>query len=214
MKTDIIFDLDGTLTDSGPGIKNSVRYMAKHYGLPQFPEEEMNRFVGPPLLSSFQTEYGMTEEQAKEAIAVYRTYFREKGMFENSVYPGIRELLTALKDHGCSLYIATGKPTVYSRQILAHFGLDEYFDMVSGVSLSETESGKEELIRLVLTECDVDPANAVMVGDRRFDAEGAAACGIPCIGVTYGYGTKEELLDAGVCALAESVEQLKTILLS
>ena len=174
----------------------------------------MDRFVGPPLLYSFQTEYGMTEEQAKEAITVYRTYFREKGMFENSVYPGIRELLTALKEHGCSLYIATGKPTVYSEQILRYFELDGFFDLVSGVSLQEAEAGKEMLIRHILQTCHVPPEQAVMVGDRCYDAEGAAACGIPCIGVTYGYGTREELTEAGVCALADSVEELQTILLS
>lgn len=211
-KNNIIFDLDGTLTDSGRGIKNSVRYMLCRYGLPMETEEQLNRYVGPPLLTSFQAYLGMDEKTAGEAIAVYREYFTTKGMFENAVYEGVIPLLNTLKAQGKRLFIATGKPTVYTLQILEHFGLTHYFDRVCGIGLDETDMGKAELITQVMEQEGLTAETCLMVGDREFDILGANAVGIPAIGVTYGYGTKEELTGAGATKIAHSVIELQEIL--
>ena len=212
MKNNIIFDLDGTLTDSGPGIKNSVRHTLIHYGLPMEDDVSLNRYVGPPLLVSFQQYMGFSKERAKEAIAVYRSYFIAKGMFENRVYEGVVPMLTALKDQGKRLFIATGKPTVYTLQILEHFDLLGYFDQVCGIGLDEGDMGKDELINQILTAQALPPEDCVMVGDRQYDIIGAKAVGVPAVGVTYGYGTYEELKTAGADAIVSSVSALHQIL--
>ena len=211
-KNNIIFDLDGTLTDSGPGIKNSLRYTLNYYGLPMEDEQSLNRYVGPPLLVSFQKYMGFTKEQAKEAITVYRSYFTRKGMFENRVYDGIIPLLETLKAQGKGLFIATGKPTVYTLQILEHFHLAKYFDVVCGIGLDESDMGKDELITKVMEQANLSRETCLMVGDREFDILGAKAVGIPGVGVTYGYGTQEELKGAGATAIASCVLELKEIL--
>ncbi len=211
-KNNVIFDLDGTLTDSGRGIKNSVRYMLNRYGFPMESEEQLNRYVGPPLLTSFQTYLGMDEKTAGEAIAVYREYFTTKGMFENAVYEGVIPLLDTLKAQGKRLFIATGKPTVYTLQILEHFHLSHYFDRVCGIGLEETDMGKAQLITQVIKSENLIPTTCLMVGDREFDILGAKAVGISSVGVTYGYGTKDELQTAGADFLASSVAELQELL--
>lgn len=213
MKNNIIFDLDGTLTESGTGIKNSVRYTLQHYGLPMEDDESLNRYVGPPLVNSFQMFMGFTEEQAYEAIKVYRSYFTTKGMFENRVYDGIESMLKALKNKGKRMFIATGKPTVYSRQILEHFGLSSYFETVCGISLNESTMEKDELITQVLEFAHLAPEECVMIGDRKFDMMGANKVGVTPIGVTYGYGSREELESAGAHTIVDTVEQLQELLL-
>ncbi len=213
MKPNILFDLDGTLTESGTGIKNSVRYMLAHYGLPPRTDEELNAFVGPPLAYSFHHFCGFSPEKAKEAIAVYRTYYTQKGMFENRPYPGVPELLAALQGAGARLYVATGKPEPYARAILERFGLLPFFSGVAGISLREEPCTKAELITRLLTAGGFAPGQAVMVGDRRYDVEGALATGLTAVGVLYGYGTKEELTAAGAHRLAETVPALQRLLL-
>lgn len=211
-KSNVIFDLDGTLTDSGTGIKNSVRFVLTHYGFPMETEEQLNRYVGPPLLTSFGTYLGMTRQQAEEAISVYREYFTTKGMFENAVYEGVIPLLDTLKAQGKRLFIATGKPTVYTLQILEHFGLSHYFDRVCGIGLDESDMGKAELISQVMKSENLTPDTCLMVGDREFDILGAKEVGIPAVGVTYGYGTLQELTDARADKIACSVAELQEIL--
>jgi phosphoglycolate phosphatase len=159
---------------------------------------------------------GFTEEQALEAIQVYRSYFTTKGMFENRVYDGVEQMLRALKKAGKRMFIATGKPTVYARQILEHFGLADYFECVCGIDLKEAATEKDELIGQVLSFANLAPEDCVMIGDRKFDIIGANKTGVTPIGVTYGYGSREELLEAGNDAtiIAESVEELQEILLS
>ncbi|MBQ6819291.1 MAG: HAD family hydrolase [Clostridia bacterium] len=213
MKNNIIFDLDGTLTESGTGIKNSVRYTLQHYGLPMEDDESLNRYVGPPLVNSFQEYMGFTEQQAMEAIVVYRSYFTTKGMFENRVYDGVEDMLTALKKAGKRMFIATGKPTVYSQQILEHFGLASYFECVCGISLKESTMEKDELITQVLEFAHLTPEECVMIGDRKFDMMGANKVGVTPIGVTYGYGSREELKTAGAHTIVDSVKQLQELLL-
>ncbi|MBE7022621.1 MAG: HAD family hydrolase [Ruminococcaceae bacterium] len=211
-KTDILFDLDGTLTDPMTGITKSVRYALESYGIKVNALTELTGFIGPPLKASFQHYYGFSEEQATEAVEKYREYFSVTGLFENEVYPGIPELLKALSDRGCRLYVATSKPTVYAEQILRHFKLDTYFTFVGGSLLSGERVEKVDVLRYVLGENKIETEAAVMIGDRRFDIEGAKACGISSIGVLYGYGSREEMAVAGPDALAESVSDLGQIL--
>lgn len=213
MKDNIIFDLDGTLTQSGTGIKNSVRYTLEYYGLPMEDDQSLDRYVGPPLMVSFQQFMGFSEEQAREAIAVYRSYFTRQGMFENQVYDGVEPMLKVLKDAGKRMFIATGKPTVYSEQILEHFGLAKYFECVCGINLKETATEKDELITGVLEFAHLAPEDCVMIGDRKFDMIGAGKVGVTSIGVTYGYGSREELETAGADMIVDTVEQLQNILL-
>ena len=214
MKNNLIFDLDGTLTESGTGIKNSVRYTLEHYGLPMEDDASLTRYVGPPLVNSFQEYMGFTEQEAMEAIMVYRSYFTTKGMFENRVYDGVREMLTALQKAGKRMFIATGKPTVYSCRILEHFGLAEYFETVCGIDLNEVATEKDELINEVLDFAHLRPEECVMIGDRKFDMIGANKVGVASIGVTYGYGSHEELQTAGASVIVDTVEQLQNLLLA
>jgi phosphoglycolate phosphatase len=177
-------------------------------------DESLNRYVGPPLVNSFQWYMGFTEEESLEAIKVYRSYFKEKGMFENQVYHGVEPMLKALKQAGKRMFIATGKPTVYAKQILEHFGLAQYFECVCGIDLKEAATEKDELITQVLEYAHLAPEDCVMIGDRKFDIIGAKKTGVTPIGVTYGYGSREELVDAGAKIILNTVKELQEILLS
>ncbi len=210
MKKDILFDLDGTLTDPALGITKSVRYALAHYGIHVEDLSSLNCFIGPPLKGSFMEYYGFSDEQGTEAVEVYREYFSTKGLFENEVYPGIPELLSRLCEQGSKLYLATSKPTVFAEQILAHFDLAQYFTFVGGSLLSGERVEKTDVLQYVLNEQKIQKETAVMIGDRRFDVEGAKACGLSAIGVLYGYGDREELRQAD--AIAETVADLKRIL--
>ena len=211
----VFIDLDGTLTDSRPGIVNSIRYGLTKMNLSVPDEDTLLKFIGPPLLESFATHCGLTGKIADEALEAYREYFREKGMFENSVYEGIPEALEKLKNAGFRLAVATSKPEEFSVKIISHFDLDKYFEIVAGASMDETRNTKPEVIAYALSRMGItDPKEVIMVGDRHHDAEGAAQNNIECIGVTYGYGSEEELLSAGVIALAKSPLHLADILLA
>lgn len=191
-----LFDLDGTLTDPGLGIKNSIRSALNKKGLPPLPEETLNRFIGPPLLDSFEKYCGATHEEAQLLQQYYREYFKEQGMFENSVYPGIPEMLAKLQEQGAKLYVATSKPEQFAKQIIEHFGLARYFTFVGGSTMDATRTKKEDVIDYVLKENSLDPANCLMVGDRCYDVEGARACGLDVAAVLFGYGDLEELKTA------------------
>ncbi len=209
----ILFDLDGTLTDSAPGITNSIMYALKHFGIRIEDRLELYKFVGPPLHDTFSKYFHFTEEETNEAITLYREYFTEKGMFENVVYQGIPPLLKNLKASDKKLILATSKPTQFAEKILEHFDLLKYFDFVVGSNLDGTRRDKGEIIRFVLehyniTEC----GNVVMIGDREHDVIGARNCGIKSIGVLYGYGDKQELEDAGADYIAQTVEELEHLL--
>lgn len=208
----IFFDLDGTLTDSAPGITRSVAYALKKWNIKVEDPSTLNRFVGPPLTESFAKYYGFTPEQCKDGIRYYREYYVEKGMFENSVYPGIESLLEELKCAGRKLVVATSKPEEFAVQILERFGLAKYLDRIAGASMDESRSEKAEVLRYAIAEGGYDLSGAVMVGDRENDVRGARENGLPCIGVLYGYGSREELSKAGAAKIAETVEDLKKIL--
>ena len=214
-KTHILFDLDGTLTDPGMGITNSVMHALAHFGITVSDRSELYRFIGPPLMDSFMEYYGFTEEQAQEAVKVYRKYFADKGWAENTVYEGIETMLSELVAAGKTLLVATSKPQVFAERILNYFGLAHYFTHICGVALQAPRGySKADVIREALTKAEVtDLSAAVMVGDRHHDIDGAKAVGMDSIGVLYGYGDRTEHEAAGADAIAESVAELRTVLL-
>lgn len=211
MFTHIFFDLDGTLTNPAQGITNSFIHALKYYGreLPSY--EELCKLIGPPLPYSFETTLGFPKEMVMEAVAKYREYFATKGLFENSVYPGIPELLQTLKQKGKHLVVATSKPEEYSKKIIEHFGLAQYFDFVCGSLMDESRSKKDEVIAYALECCglhDEDKDCVLMVGDRFHDIEGAKKNGIKSCGVLFGYGSRQELEQAGADIIVQTVSEL------
>lgn len=209
-KKSILFDLDGTLTDSGEGIINCAALALEHFGLAIPSREEMRVFVGPPLSETFQ-KFGVPVEQVDEAIAVYRSRYIPIGKFENSPYPGIRELLETLQSLGHKLYVATSKPEGMSMDILEYFDLAKYFTRICGAAMDMSRNSKEAVISYLLKECGGD-ADMVMVGDTTFDVIGAKAHGIPCIGVSWGYGEAKDMEEAGAVAIVHSTEELLSLL--
>lgn len=210
----ILFDLDGTLTDSAPGILNSVRHACQRLELPIPEEAVLRRFLGPPLPASFREYMHLDEAGAQRAVAAFREYYPTKGIFENAVYPGIPALLADLKAAGRTVVMATSKPEVFARQIMEHFSLDGYFDAICGAASDETRTDKGDVIAYALETAGITRTEGVvMVGDREHDVKGAARNGLPCIGAVYGYGSAEELRAAGAVALADTVADLYAMLL-
>ena len=210
MKKTILFDLDGTLTDSGEGIINCVIYALEQFGLPIPPRDSLRYFVGPPLHESF-VKQGVPAHRAEEAVAVYRERYVPTGMFENTPYPGVRDLLEQLKAEGHTLYVASSKPEWMCVQILEHFDLAGYFEMICGATMDTSRTNKEAVIQYLIQE-NGKTDNMVMVGDTKFDVIGAKAHGIPCVGVSWGYGTVDEMQAAGAASIAESMDQLLNLL--
>ena len=211
----ILFDLDGTLTDPGLGITNSVAHALAHFGITVTDRTRLYRFIGPPLVDSFMEYYGFTEEQATEAVKVYREYFADRGWAENTVYEGIETLLAELVAAGKTLLVATSKPQIFAERILTHFGLDKYFTHICGVALQAPRGySKADVIREALAKAGVtDLTAAVMVGDRHHDIDGAKTVGLSSVGVLYGYGDRAEHETAGADVIAESVDALRALLL-
>ena len=206
MKKAILFDLDGTLTDSGEGIMNCARLALEHYGLPIPSEAELRTFVGPPLHESF-VRFGVPEEEADNAIKIYRSRYIPIGKFENHPYDGIHHVLEQLKELGHTLYVATSKPETMSVEILEHFGMAKYFDIIAGASFDRSRSSKEDVIAYLLEQCG-DYEEKIMVGDTAFDVIGAKAHGIPTVGVSWGYGKVEDMEKAGAISIACTMEEL------
>ena len=204
----ILFDLDGTLTESGEGIGKSAAHAMRTMGFEVPDEATLRKFVGPPLLWSFREYAGMTAEQAEEAQRIYRERYTAVGLFENRVYPGIRTVLRTLRASGASLGVVTGKPEDSTRRILAHFGLDRFISRVECVK-DHGSSKKEDLIRTILPE---NHGEVWMVGDRRFDMEGGVKAGVHTLGVVYGYGSEEELRESGAEKLARTPGEILEVL--
>lgn len=210
----ILFDLDGTLTDPKEGITRSVQYALEKFGIHEENLDRLCPFIGPPLRDSFREFYGFDKEQASLGVEYYREYFADRGIWENKVYDGIPQMLERLKAAGNRLYVATSKPEVFAVRILDHFGLSRWFDFIGGADMGETRVEKADVIAYTLKNGKVSGADTIlMVGDRRHDVEGAAKNGIPAVGVLYGYGSKEELSRAGARFLAAGVEELSALLL-
>lgn len=210
MSRPIFFDLDGTLTDSGPGIMNCARLALDHFGIPVESEAQLRAFVGPPLRVSFEG-YGLDPAQVREAIDVFRSRYIPVGKFENEPYPGIDGLLARLQARGHRLYVATSKPEVTAREVLDHFHLSRYFSEICGADMKDRRDTKEQVLEYLLEK--VGPqADVIMVGDTHFDVLGAKAHGIPTIGVTWGYGTEASMVEAGAVAIAHTMEELEALL--
>lgn len=211
----ILFDLDGTLTNPQEGITKSFAYALSYYGIEVDDLSSLNFVIGPPLTASFREHYGFSEEKAREAADKYRERFSDVGWAENEVYEGIPEMLSALVEAGLKLIVATSKPEHFAVRIMEHFGLTKYFCMVCGAdATAQFRSTKEEVLRYALSENGVtDLSKVVMVGDRKYDVEGALALGIQTIGVLFGFGDREELSKAGAAALVASPKELAEYLL-
>lgn len=199
----VFFDLDGTLTDPKIGITASIQYALEKLNLPVPTQDELTWCIGPPLRASFVALLG-GEEHADRAVALYRERFGDTGLFENELYAGIEEALTAVAASGRKLFVATSKPHVFADRIIDHFGLRKYFGRVFGSELDGTRVDKSELLRYALEETATDPASTVMIGDRKHDMIGAANNGMSAIGVLYGYGSRDELTKAGAAHLCKS----------
>ena len=210
----VLFDLDGTLTDPAEGITNSLMYAQRRLGMAVSPREELFVFIGPPLIESFMSEWGLSRAQSEQALICYREYFTDRGIFENVPYEGIEACLADLRAAGLRLYVATSKPEPLSLRILEHFGLLPYFEAVAGSTMDEQRTKKGEVIAYALHTYGLDPAETIMVGDRKHDVLGAAENDLPCIGVLYGYGSREELTAAGAAALAADLDALSALLKS
>ncbi len=234
----VLFDMDGTLTDSGPGVKRCVQAALESCGITENDQEKLNRFMGPPLNYSFHTFYGMNEEQIKSAVEKFRSLYDDEGIWENSPYPGTIAMLQRCKEEGLLLAVASSKPQIHVERVLERFAMKEYFDVVVGSDISREVDGKilasdkeqivadalEQLYELekkrnenvgseVAEDRESFHQRTVMVGDRRFDMEGAKKNGVYGIGVQFGYGSDEELLTAGADALAADNEVLTEMLL-
>ena len=210
MSKAILFDLDGTLTDSGEGIINCATLALEHFGLPVPNRDAMRVFVGPPLDETFM-KFGVPADKTDEAIAVYRSRYTTVGKFENIPYPGVDKMLRCLKAHGHKLYVATSKPEKMSVEILEHFDLAKYFDLICGATLDGSRSKKADIITYLLEKAG-GAENAIMVGDTSYDVIGAKAHGMPCIGVSWGYGKIADMEAAGAIAIAGTMDELFQLL--
>lgn len=209
----ILFDLDGTLTDPGIGITNSVAYALKKYGITVNDRFELYKFIGPPLQRSFEMFYGFSPEDAVTAVEYYREYYQDKGIFENRLYDGIPKLLQSLKQIGKTLLVATSKPETFSLQILEYFDIKKYFTFVAGSNLDGSRSEKTEVITYALEAGHIsDLSSSLMVGDRSYDIIGAKQAGIHSVGVLFGYGSREELETAGADHIAETEHDILSII--
>lgn len=206
----ILFDLDGTLTDSGEGIINCAALALEHFHIPVPSREAMRVFVGPPLTSTFRS-FGIPEEKIPEAVKVFRSRYTPVGIFENSPYPGIHQLLDTLSRHGHKLYVATSKPEEMAITVLRHFDLEQFFTGICGAAMDESRTNKEEVIAYLL-EKNGTADNMLMIGDTVFDVLGAASHGIPTIGVSWGYGDPEEMRRAGAIAVAANMDELLNLI--
>ncbi len=213
MKYDVLlFDLDGTLTESGMGITRSVAYALRKHGIKETDQANLDRFVGPPLIDSYIRWYGFTPEQARQGVEDFREYFERQGMFENRVYDGVTAMLERLNSAGVRCIVATSKPEQYAVQILERFGLLPYFVRVAGATMDESRTDKAEVIAYALEGVEPD-CRVLMVGDREHDILGAKANGLDAVGVLYGYGSREELETAGASYIVGAAGDILSIVL-
>ena len=211
MIENVLFDLDGTVTDSGEGITKSVAYALNALGITENDENALKEFIGPPLYDTFKEKYNLTHEQAEFAVLKYRERYKVTGIFENRVYDGIEEILKMLKEKGIKICLATSKPLVFALKILEHFDLKKYFDIISGSEFDGTRLHKTDVIKHVFSQLK-NPENSIMVGDRKFDIISAHECNIRCIGVEYGFPKENELKDSKADFIANDTNELKKIL--
>lgn len=209
----VLFDLDGTLTDPGLGITNSVMYALKKFNIEVEDRASLYKFIGPPLKESYRKYYHLSDEEITRAVTYYREYFSVKGIYENVLYDGIAEVLEQIQDSGRKVVLATSKPEEFAHEILRYFKIDQYFDYVAGATMDGARNSKADVIAYALESCDItDLSSAVMIGDREYDIHGAKAAGLDSIGVLYGYGSREELEGAGATYIVERVTDIMDLL--
>lgn len=209
----VLFDLDGTLTDPFMGITQSVQYALSYFDIKVEDLHRLSRFIGPPLKTSFQEYYNLTEEQAEKAIKKYRERFSDTGIFENEIYDGIKDMLEELIEDGKIILMATSKPEAYARRIADFFDLTQYFTQICGSEFDGSRQEKSEIIELLLKQQMIESRDqAIMVGDRKHDVIGAKKTQLDSIGVAYGYGGNEELEAAGATYIVNSVDELRELL--
>ena len=207
------FDLDGTVTDPAEGITNSVAYALSKYSIDVTDKTSLYDFIGPPLIDSFMKHYSFSREDAVEAVEKYREYYRVKGIFENKLYNGIIRLFEDLKGRGKKIVLATSKPEKFAVEILKHFEIYDFFEFVAGATMDETRTDKGEVIKYAIDSLGIcDTSEIIMVGDRKYDIEGAHKLGIKAIGVMYGYGSKEELQNAKADYIVENTKEIEDII--
>lgn len=211
----VLFDLDGTLTNPEIGITSSVMYALEKFNIKVEDRKELHPFIGPPLSFSFQTFYGLSEEESEQAITYYRERFSVKGLYENEVYAGVENLLQQLKESGKILIIATSKPEEFTLKILEHFDLLKYFDYVAGATMDGSRGEKADVIRYAIEISGIgNKSEAIMIGDRKYDILGAKENGLNSMGVLFGFGDREELTEAGADYIVENVKDIARVLLS
>ena len=210
----LLFDLDGTLTNSELGITTCVQHALRKFGIEVEDRRELRPFIGPPLGESFQVYYGLSKEESEQAITYYRERFSVKGLYENEVYEGVEKMLQTLRDSGKKLVVATSKPEKFTMIILEHFDLLKYFDFVAGATMDGSRGEKADVIRYALEKCEIeDKSEVIMIGDRKFDILGAKENGLASMGVLYGFGDRAELEEAGADYIVETAEDIAKILL-
>jgi len=207
-----LFDFDGTVADTGDGIRRSVAYSLERMGYPALPEDMLSRFIGPPLHDSYVEYCGMSDNEAETAIARYRERYVDVGLYESRLYPGMADLLRALHEAGGYVAIASAKPQFMLERLAEHFGIDSLLDKIVGIGLDRHSADKRDLILRALPE-GVNPKCGCMVGDRRFDIEAACALGLGAVGAEYGYALPGELTLAGAEAVFSSVKDLAAYLI-
>ena len=213
----VLFDLDGTLTDPKPGITQCVQYALRCMGIEEPDLDKLEPFIGPPLTDSFREFYGMDQEQAAEAVAKYRERFSGKGLYENEIYPGMKQMLENLKTAGCHLAVASSKPEHFVKLILEYFDIDGYFEVIVGSELDGTRCQKEEVVaealRRFFPDGNIPCDDIVMVGDRKFDIIGGREKGLHQIGVAYGYAPEGELEAAEAEYIVNDLDELERVLI-
>ena len=204
----IIFDLDGTLSDSKEGITKCVQYALKKVGIIEENLSDLEYFVGPPMVEQYMKSYGMSEEKAYETLGYYRERYTPIGIYETKAYPGVKEILEAVKNNGMKIGMATSKPQDMAVEVAKYLEIFDYFDVIRGADLHGPRQSKEEVLKKVFEDTDFDLEESILVGDTRYDVEGANKVGIDCIGVTWGTGTKEEMLDEGAIETFDDYESV------
>ncbi len=214
MYKNILFDLDGTLTASAPGIIKSIRYAFEKLDYPSPDDNEMRKFLGPPLTYSYREFCGFDEDTVARGVSLYREYYSERGIYDTSLFDGMRELLQSLKDSGRNLFVATSKPELFAKRIVSSLDIDKYFTAVAGSTLDEDRCSKAQVIDYLLRNCNItDKSTCIMVGDRKYDVVGANENGIKTVGVLFGYGSRKEFEECGADFVVETVADLKRFLL-
>ena len=213
MYKNIMFDLDGTVTDSGRAITSSVEYALEQFGITNQPKDKLETFIGPSLYDSFEREYGFTGDDCDKAVSLYRYIYEKERMYDVDIYEGIPELLQELKDRNLTALLVTSKPLKFSEMIMKKIGLSDLFKAIIGPELSDHSSDKKRLIERAINEHGLKQDECIMIGDTEYDIAGAVGAGIDSIAVTYGYGKTEGLKSAGATYLADSVKDISDILL-